>query len=136
MALLKQPWKQVRPAEPAREYVGFTSRFFMKGLLRSLRFQLRAFKVMKQTEAAPGLIGWSLAADLPRLQFYTLSAWEDAQSLRAWIKDGAHGQATAEFADGTRRKSIFVYYPVRGADLPLRWDDAVRRQAQHDQARP
>lgn len=133
MALLKQPWKQVRPAEPEREYVGFTSRFFVKGLLRSLRFQVRAFKVMKQTEDAPGLIGWSLAADLPRLQFYTLSAWEDAHSLRAWIKDGAHGGAMTEFADGTRRKSIFVYYPVRGADLPLSWNDAVHRQTERDQ---
>lgn len=33
-------------------------------------------KVMKQLDTAPGLIGWSLAANLPTLEFFTLSASE------------------------------------------------------------
>jgi heme-degrading monooxygenase HmoA len=41
-------------------------------------------KIMKQLEGVPGLVGWSLGADLAKLEFHTLSAWEDAESLRAF----------------------------------------------------
>ena len=125
-------WKQVGVIDPDREYVAFTSRFFMKSPRRVLRFLARSGPIEKQVAAAPGVVGWSLAGNLFKLEFYTLSVWEDAESLRRFARDAEHGAVMAEFKDGLRRKSLFVHYSVRGCDLPLPWKDAVERQKSID----
>ena len=89
---------------------------------------------MKQVDDAPGIVGWSLGANLLRLDFYTLSAWQDAESLRQFVRAGDHLASLEQFEHDMRRKSIFIYYTVVGRDLPLRWDDALARQKQHDRA--
>ena len=76
------PWKQVATIDPDREYVGFTSRFFMKSPRRVLRFISRSGPIGRQVDSAPGVVGCSLGANLLKLEFYTLSAWEDTESLR------------------------------------------------------
>ncbi len=128
------PWKQRAAVDPAREYVAFTSRFFLRSPLRVPAFLSRARRIMKQADDAPGIIGWSLGADLLRLEFHTLSAWEDAASLRRFVREGDHFASLQQFDRDMRRKTIFVYYTVVGRDLPLRWDDALVRQRQHDKA--
>jgi len=121
-------WKQVSAIDPDREYVAFTSRFFMKSPRRVLRFLARSGPIEKQVDAASGVVGWSLAANLFKLEFYTLSAWEDAESLRRFTHEAEHGAVVPEFKDDMRRKSLFVHYSVMGRDLPPSWKDAVTRQ--------
>ena len=123
-----KPWKQVATIDPEREYVAFTSRFFMKSPRRVLRFISRSGPIEKQVDAAPGVIGWSVGANLFKLEFYTLSAWQDAESLRRFAHEAEHGAVMQEFASEMRRESLFVHYSVRGRDLPLSWTEAVRRQ--------
>jgi heme-degrading monooxygenase HmoA len=123
-----RPWKQVRIVDPDREYVGFTSRFFLRSVLRVPAFMRQSSKIMRQLEGVPGLVGWSLGADLPRLEFHTLSAWEDAESLRAFTTSAAHGQALAKFEGDMRADSVFVQFSLLGKELPLRWADAIARQ--------
>lgn len=130
-----RPWKQRTTVDPEREYVAFTSRFFLRSALRAPAFMARSRSIMKQANKAPGVIGWSLGFDLFKLEFYTLSAWENAESLRSFVRDGSHGLAIEEFRQDMRRKSIFVYYRVSGRDLPLRWKDAVARQEQQERGR-
>jgi hypothetical protein len=93
-------------------------------------------RIMKQVDSAPGIVGWSLGANLLRLEFYTLSVWEDAENLRRFVHDGDHLASLAQFEGAMRRKSIFVYYTVLGRDLPLAWPDALARQEKHDAIRP
>jgi heme-degrading monooxygenase HmoA len=87
---------------------------------------------MKQANTAPGIIGWSLGSNLFKLEFHTLSVWEDAESLRRFVREGNHQAALGEFEQDTRRKSIFVYYKVMGRNLPVTWKDAIARQEKHD----
>lgn len=134
--LFPTPWRWGATVESDREYVAFTSRFFLKSVLRAPVFVRRSIGIMSQARTAPGLIGWSLASDLFRLEFYTLSAWEDAESLRRFVQNAEHGTALAEFEGDMRRKSIFVYYKVLGRDLPLKWKDAVARQEQRGGTSP
>ena len=75
--------------EPQREYLAFTSRFFLKSLRRVPAFLASSYRIMNQANAVPGIIGWTLGMDLLRLEFYTLSAWEDAESLRRFVHSGA-----------------------------------------------
>ena len=71
------PWSQRSAVDPAREYVAFTSAFHLRSLLRVPAFVRRAYKIMKQADAAPGIVGWSLGFNLFTLDFYTLSVWQD-----------------------------------------------------------
>jgi hypothetical protein len=88
----------------------------------------QSFRIMKQVDAAPGVVGWSLGANLLKLEFYTLSAWEDVESLHAFVRAGDHGAALARFEKDMRTPSIFVQFKVLGKDLPLIWKDAIARQ--------
>ena len=123
-----KPWKQVATFDPKREYVAFTSRFFMKSPFRALKFVSRSGPVGKQIDAAAGVVGWSLGTNLLKLEFYTLSAWEDVESLQAFAHDAEHGAVMQEFAPDKRRSSLFVHYAVRGSELPLSWKGALKRQ--------
>jgi heme-degrading monooxygenase HmoA len=126
------PWKLRAAVDPEREYIAFTSAFYLKSLLRVPAFVRRAMKIMKQADAAPGIVGWSLGQNLFKLEFYTLSVWQDSESLRHFVRDGDHLASLAEFEHDMRRKTIFVHYKLFGRDLPASWKDAFARQRQHD----
>jgi len=128
------PWKLRAAVDPAREYVAFTSAFHLKSLRRVPAFVRRAMKIMKQAVAASGIVGWSLGQNLLKLEFYTLSVWQDSESLRHFVKDGDHLASLAEFEHDMRRKTIFVHYKLFGRDLPASWKDAFARMQQHRDA--
>lgn len=115
---LPNPWKQRKAVDPQREYVAFTSRFFLSSLLRVPAFLWTSFRIMRQANEAAGIVGWSLGMNIVKREFYTLSAWDDAESLRRFVQDGSHRSAVQAFQGDMRRKSIFVYYRVLGRDLP------------------
>jgi hypothetical protein len=124
-------WKQVGTVDPEREYVAFTSRFHLKSPLRVPAFLRQSSQIEKQVDAAPGIVGWSLGANLLTLEFYTLSAWENAESLRTFTASSVHGQALSKFAGDMRTDSIFVQFTVSGSELPLTWADAIALQKTH-----
>ena len=123
-----QPWKQLRPADPEREYVAFTSHFPVKSWQHVLPFFLWSLRIGKQANAAPGAMGWSLGANLATKDFFTLSAWEDGASLHAFVQSGEHAAAMKRFEGIMRQRSLLLRYAVVGRDLPLTWDDALARQ--------
>ena len=107
----------------------------MRSFLRAPAFMGAAFGIMKQVQAAPGVVGYSLGSHLPGLSFYTLSAWQDEESLRAFSRALQHGQALKMFHLDTRSPSPFIRWQVRGKDLPLHWPDALARIRQYDEQR-
>lgn len=123
-----KPWQQIAKVDPEREYLAFTSRFFLRSPWRLPPFLWRGRRIGQEVSDAAGLVGWSLGIDLRRLEGYTLSAWEDEASLQAFAHDGQHGVALRQFAGDMRRESLYVTYTVKGRDLPLQWADALRRQ--------
>lgn len=125
---LPTPWRQVGTVDPEREYVAFTSRFPLRSALRVPAFLLQTFHTMRTASSAPGIVGWSLAANLPTLEFHTLSAWEDTQSLRTFIASSAHREAREKFANDMRAASLQMQFTVSGSELPLSWKDAIARQ--------
>jgi hypothetical protein len=123
-----QSWTAVRPVDPDKTYLAFTSRFALRSILLVPAFLRCSPGIERQVKAAPGVVGYSLGADLLKLHFHTLSVWEDAGSLRAFARAFAHEEARQAFATDKRAPSIFVQWSVRGADLPLSWRDALARQ--------
>jgi hypothetical protein len=123
-----QPWKQVAAVDPEREYVAFTSRFFLRSPLQLPAFLRASRRIQKQATAAPGVVGWSLGANLLTLEFYTLSAWEDDASLRTFVGSADHAATSKRFEGRMRAPSVFVRFTVLGKDLPLTWKEAVAKQ--------
>jgi hypothetical protein len=121
------PWKQLRPIDPDREYLAFTSRFAMRSWLRVPAFLAAGGPIQKQVEAAPGAIGYSLGAHLPGREFYTLSVWQDDAALRAFSRAMQHGAAMRAFHSDMRTASPFVRWTVKGSEVPLKWSDALER---------
>jgi hypothetical protein len=83
---------------------------------------------MRQVDTAPGAIGYSFRMDLFRLQLHTLSAWQDEAQLWAFVRADPHAAAAQAYRTGMRAPSVFVQWEAWGADLPLVWSEALRRQ--------
>jgi hypothetical protein len=123
-----QPWKSLTPAQPDGTYVAFTSRFTLRSILQLPSFMRYSQQIMRQIEGAQGAMGYSVGGDILRLQLYTLSAWESDAHLQAFVQAAPHARAADAFRHGMGKPSVFVRWTVRGAELPLGWTDALRRQ--------
>jgi hypothetical protein len=126
-----QPWKTINAPDPDRTYLAFSSRFAMRSFVTVPSFFMRGLAIQKQIATADGVIGFSLGANLPSLEFYTLSAWEDEAHLYRFARELAHGEGMRQFHSKMRSPSAFVTWQVRGADLPLAWPDALERIRAH-----
>ena len=126
------PWSQRSAVDPAREYIAFTSAFHLKSFRRAPAFIRRAYKIMKQADAAPGIVGWSIGFNLFSLDFYTLSVWQDNDSLRRFVREGDHLTSLTEFEHDLRRSTTFVHFRLFGRDVPATWKDALQRLRQRD----
>ena len=87
---------------------------------------------MKQADATPGMVGWSLGFNLFTLDFYTLSVWQDNDSLRRFVREGEHLASLTEFEHDMRKPSTFVHFKVSGHDVPPKWKDALARIRERD----
>jgi hypothetical protein len=81
--------------------------------------------VVSQLATADGLLGYSLLARPISKQFWTLSAWQNEPALRAFVQHPPHVRIMSALAPHMDKTS-FVRWTVKGSDLPLRWDDALR----------
>jgi quinol monooxygenase YgiN len=120
------PWRIVRSPDPQSDVVALLSDLPLKSYWRMLPFSFYTLQVMKQLASAPGLLGYSLLARPLLKRFWTLSAWEHADVLQAFVQHPPHVRimaALTPYMDKTR----FVRWKVKGSQLPLRWDDALRR---------
>lgn len=111
------------------EAVVMASKFEVKSLLNVPRFFLLSLVVWKQVRSAPGTIGASLRAEPFKKTFWTLSAWQDQESLEAFSRSDPHAKVVAKLIP-TMDRSTFVFYGAARSELPLSWDDATRRIAE------
>jgi hypothetical protein len=90
------------------------------------RLLLYNARIRRQLHTSAGLVGYSLRARLAAKRFWTLSVWEDETPLRVFVAAPPHAavmKALAAHMGATR----FTRWIVKGSDLPLQWDDALKR---------
>jgi hypothetical protein len=124
--MTETPWQSYSRAAPERDYVALLSYLPLNSAWSVPRLALYSIRIQRQLRTTSGLIGYSLRARLAAKQFWTLSAWEDETSLQAFVAAPPHVavmKAMAPYMGATR----FVRWNTKGSDLPLRWDDALRR---------
>ena len=119
------PWQSHSPAAPERDYVALLSYLPLKTGWSIPRLLLYNARIRRQLRTSAGLVGYSLRAQLAAKRFWTLSVWENETALRAFVAAPPHAavmKALAPHMGATR----FTRWTVKGSDLPLRWDGALK----------
>lgn len=122
------PWISREAAESDADVVVMASRFEVRSLRHVPGFFLASLALLRQARTSPGAHGFTLKAELAKRTFWTLSAWRDDAALRAYAAAEPH-RSTMRRKRAVMRDSTFVFWNVRGSELPLTWDDAQRRLA-------
>lgn len=96
--------------------------------IRSIRhlpaFVVHTMRSLGQIRQAPGFRGGALLADRRRT-FWTVSAWDEAASMRAFMASGAHRIAMPLLLDWCDEAAV-AHWTQDSASLPS-WTDADRR---------
>jgi hypothetical protein len=79
----ESPWQSYSAAARDREYVALLSYLPLNSAWRIPWLVLYSTRIRRQLSTSPGLIGYSLRAQIAAKRFWTLSAWEDAAALQA-----------------------------------------------------
>jgi heme-degrading monooxygenase HmoA len=120
------PWRTFGSPERNSDFVALLSYLPLKSYRRVFPFVFYTVQVAKQLESAQGLLGYSLLARPLSKRFWTLSVWKDEDALRAFVQHPPHVRVMTALAPHMD-KTQFVRWMVKGSQLPLRWDDALRR---------
>jgi hypothetical protein len=121
--MLPLPWKGFAPPKADKEYVVLLSFLPLKRYRKIPKFARLTIETMGQLAKARGLIGYSLMAELTLKRFWTLSVWEDQQSLMDFVGEIPHSRIMQELAPHMD-KSRFAQWNVRPSDIPIPWATA------------
>ena len=125
--MAESPWQSYSRAAPERNYVALLSYLPLSNAWRMPWLLFHSARIRRQLRTSTGLIGYSLRAQLAAKRFWTLSVWEDEAALRAFVAAPPHAavmEALAPYMGTTG----FTRWMVKGSDLPLQWDDALKRE--------
>jgi hypothetical protein len=120
------PWRSFKRAEPERRYLCLLSYLPLASGRHLPGFSLHTIRIMAQLRISGGLIGYSLHAQLMARRFWTLSVWEDEASLRDFVRAQPHARTMTALVPHMG-KTRFIRWMITGSELPLRWEDALRR---------
>lgn len=120
------PWRSFARSATEQPCVALLTYLPLNRVGHIPQFLLHTMRIRAQLKKSRGLIGYSLRAELTAKRFWTLSVWQDEASLRDFAYAQPHaGTMTAltPHMGATR----FIRWTVAGRELPLRWEDALKR---------
>jgi hypothetical protein len=120
------PWKTLSKPAEGREYVALLSILPLKRFRTLPQFMWFTIQTLRQLARSKGLLGYALDADIFGLTFWTLSVWEDRQSIMKFAHTMPHDGIMEKLAP-VMRETQFVYWNVSARDMPLRWNEAKAR---------
>ena len=120
------PWKKCANPDPNLTYVAFLTYLPLKRYWMIPRFLFYTARILAQLSKSNGLVGYSLRAYLFENNFWTLSVWEDESALRNFAFKGSH-KGVMKSLRNNMGSTQFIKWAVNGTDVPLSWEDAMRR---------
>jgi hypothetical protein len=127
------PWIKFATPETNRQYSALLSYLPLNKYRAIPGFFMFALRIQKQLGNTPGIIGYSLRAKLLSRNFWTLSAWEDEQALMDFVMKIPHEKAMKAMIPHMG-KTTFTKWMVTGSELPLRWEEAMKRAQKEERS--
>ena|SRR5713226_788745 len=121
--MLPLPWKTLIVPVSNKDYLALLSFLPLKHYRTIPKFFWRTLQTQRQLHKSRGLIGYSLHAQPLRREFWTLSIWEDYESLMNFVHRAPHGKIMQAMAPHMG-KTQFVHWKVTATDIPPSWDEA------------
>jgi hypothetical protein len=126
------PWQwQERPM--GSRVLVFASRFDGQGMGNgrrprgAFRLMRHSLAIRRQVLRTRGAVGVSVSARPLRGEYYTLSAWQDEQSLLAFAHRGAHKAGVQDLYRRGPVTGVLIAWWEDATSWKPRWDDAIRR---------
>lgn len=127
------PWTERQPLDPSGEYVAMASRLPLRRYRAVPGFLRDTLRIRRQLAESPGLVGYSLKADLLHKTFWTFSVWEDQASLHAFARADPHRQIVRRLA-AHMGQTGFATFTVAGDAVPTTWAEMTTPLAEADGA--
>jgi 3-phenylpropionate/trans-cinnamate dioxygenase ferredoxin component len=120
------PWKSLATPESDREYHALLSHLPLNTFRAMPKFMRFTRQIRRQLAETEGLIGYSLDAHVLAKEFWTLSVWEDRESLWRFVQRIPHSRAMADLLPGMGQTKFF-HFEVDGSSVPPDWEETKRR---------
>jgi hypothetical protein len=122
-------WTALSSPVPGKTYLALISFLPLKHFRAIPAFICYSIQTRRQLEFTRGVLGYSLLAKPFARKFWTLSAWEDQQSLDNFVRQIPHSEIMQKMIPHMG-KSEFAQWPVTTSEIPLDWDAAKSRLKQ------
>ena len=125
------PWKSFTTPEGDREYPALLSHLPLASFRAMPKFFKFVFAIQRQLAESEGLIGYSLDAHPLAREFWTLSVWEDRDSLWRFVHKLPHSRAMQDLLPHMGETGFF-HFEVTGASVPPDWQETKRRMRERE----
>jgi hypothetical protein len=123
--MVEASWVSLGDIVPTREYLALITYLPRKSYWSIFSFLRQTNAIRKQLNASPGLIGYSLRAQLLGKKAWTLSVWQDENALSEFVGRSPHADTMKNVSLGKQRK--FVRWKLMGSQVPPKWDEALKQ---------
>lgn len=120
------PWTSFATTTTETTYTVMASRLPLKSYWKIPSFMRMTMAIRGQLAQSDGLIGYSLATELPSKTFLTLSAWTDVEHLDAFAAAVPHIDIMRELLPHMA-PTTFVTWSAAASELPISWKTARER---------
>jgi nitrite reductase/ring-hydroxylating ferredoxin subunit len=125
------PWKSFTNPESEREYPALLSHLPLATFRAMPQFVRFVFTIRRQLSESEGLIGYSLDAHVLNKEFWTLSVWEDRDSLWRFVHRLPHSRAMTDLLPHMGETEFF-HFEVVGASVPPGWEQTKQRMRERE----
>lgn len=129
------PWKKLAEVDRDREYVLYASRLPLRSLRSTPAFVRLIPQIRAQMGRARGAVGYSLRAQVMRGTYWTVSAWEDEESLAAFALSAPHIDVMRALRAHLDPHAAVVWR-ASGQEIPVRFAEGRARLAELPQWAP
>ena len=120
------PWKSFATPENDREYTALLTYLPLSKWRAIPKFVRYTSQIRRQLADSKGLIGYALDANVLNRDFWTLSVWENEESLRRFVQRNPHGRVMTDLLPDMGQTE-FLPFKVNGSSIPPDWQETKRR---------
>ena len=125
------PWTSFTEAEDDKKYPALLSHLPLATFRAMPKFFRFFFGIRHQLAESEGLIGYSMDAHPLAKEFWTLSVWEDRDSLWRFVQRMPHSRAVTDLLPHMG-KTEFFHFEVKGTSVPPDWQETKRRMREQE----